>query len=382
MTQQMESIVQTIAHFKEVMTTRMLEHVEEPREILDDETFCMILAGIPSFRVLPGVPEHMGFEGIYHCATEEQAGELKQYLKEVLDITDYDSLVKQSREFFHFFNEYFDFANEWDGHPNFSIDDLGPEGAAAYTASRDFSVQLRDLVGQQGYLAWDIGERIMLARAACACSLITEDQFKQFVAEEGRVANDLFDNFVDYAVSALTGAVYFMFVTTGRTEDEGLLGFLDINLKIVTNLFDSGIWAVNAWCEKNYKQLAIRDDQIQELVSEPWIRLNGIASDRILCDGYRVSIMLREAPINPADSGWRFFAGDEPEEYITNSANFGNVTLNLIANYAPDIVPLLDSAVGSFFFRNEEGVLEPMDDESNPMRNTNYAGDGDGPGVG
>ena len=81
MTQQMESIVQTIAHFKEVMTTRMLEHVEEPREILDDETFCMILAGIPSFRVLPGVPEHMGFEGIYHCATEEQAGELKQYLK-------------------------------------------------------------------------------------------------------------------------------------------------------------------------------------------------------------------------------------------------------------------------------------------------------------
>ena len=44
MTQQMESIVQTIAHFKEVMTTRMLEHVEEPREIIDEEAFCTLLA--------------------------------------------------------------------------------------------------------------------------------------------------------------------------------------------------------------------------------------------------------------------------------------------------------------------------------------------------
>jgi hypothetical protein len=369
MTQQMESIVQTIAHFKEVMTTRMLEHVEEPREIIDEEAFCTILAGIPSFRVLPGVPEHMGFEGIYHCATEEQADELKAYLKDVLDITDIDSLIRQSHEFFHFFNEYFDFANEWDGHPNFSLDELDADGVAAYTASRDFSVQLRDLVGPQGYLTWDIGERIMLARAACACNIISEDDFRGFIADQGRIANDIFDNFVDYAVSALTGAVYFMFVTTGRTEDDGLLGFLDINLKIVTNLFDSGIWAVNAWCEKNYKQLAIRDDQIQDLVPEPWNTQTGIATDRILCDGYRVSIMLREEALGATDSGWRFFAGDEPEEYISDSANFGNVSLNLIANYAPDIVPLLDAPVGSFFARNDDGELVQVSDEDNPFNN-------------
>ena len=380
MTQQMESIVQTIAHFKEVMTTRMLEHVEEPREIIDEEAFCTILAGIPSFRVLPGVPEHMGFEGIYHCATEEQADELKAYLKDVLDITDIDSLIRQSHEFFHFFNEYFDFANEWDGHPNFSLDELDADGVAAYTASRDFSVQLRDLVGPQGYLAWDIGERIMLARAACACNIISEDDFRQFIADQGRIANDIFDNFVDYAVSALTGAVYFMFVTTGRTEDDGLLGFLDINLKIVTNLFDSGIWAVNAWCEKNYKQLAIRDDQIQDLVPEPWNVQTGIATDRILCDGYRVSIMLREEALGATDSGWRFFAGDEPEEYISDGANFGNVSLNLIANYAPDIVPLLDAPVGSFFARNDDGELVQVSDEDNPFKNGD-AQDED-PGVG
>ena len=387
MTQQMESIVQMISKFKEVMTTRMLEHAEEPREILDEETFCTILAGIPSFRRLPGVPEHMGYEGIYHCATEEQASELKDYLKEVFAITDYDSLLKQSREFFHFFNEYFDFANEWDGHPNFDLKELQGDGASAYTASRDFSVQLRDLVRQQGYLAWDIGERVMLARAACACGIISEDQLRSVIAEEGRIANEFFDNFVDYAVSALAGAVYFMFVTTGRSEDDGLLGFLEINLKIVTNLFDSGIWTVNSWCEKNYKQLAIRDDQIQDLVHAPFDVLTGVASDRILCDGYRVSVMFREASNGPADSGWRFFAGDEPEDYLRDSHNFGTVSLNLIANYAPDIVGFLGEPAGTFLVRGEQDKFEPVDNSINPLiirqaEQNAPDDDSEGPGVG
>ena len=357
MTPQMESIIQNIVAFKEALIAKHQEVADEPMEILDEDTFCAVLSGLPSFRRLPGVPEHMGFETVHHCDTPENSEELKNYLDNVFGIKDEETLVQQKNEFFHIFNEYFDFACEWDGHPNFSLDDLSEEGRQAYTVSRDFAMNLRDIVGQHGFLAWDIGERIMLIRAACACGIIDDRTCIRLVIEEAKVANEMFDNFIDYATSALCGCVYFMFVSMGRTEEEGLSGFLDINMKIVSKLFEDDIWSLNAWCEKNYKQLAIRDEQIQDLLDDEHRNLTGIAADRILCDGYRICVMLREEPIGPDDSGWRFFAGDEDQDYLENHRNFGSLDLNLICNYSPDTVDFLDMPVGSLIVRNDDGNL-------------------------
>lgn len=358
MSPQMESIVQTIRSFKEALVLKQAEVQDEPHEILDEDTFCAILSGLPSFRKLPGVPEHMGFDLIYHCDTPENKEELRNYLESVFGIKDEDSLVTQKHEFFHIFNEYYDFACEWDGHPNFPLDDLDEDGRSAYIKSRDFSVNLRDFVGSQGYAGWDIGERIMLIRAACACGIISDDACRHLVIDEARVANELFDNFVDFAISSLCGAVYFIFVSMGRNEDEGISGFLDINMKIVSKLMEDDIWSFNAWCEKNYKQLAIQDDQIQQLLGPEYRGITGIASDHVLCDGYRISVMFREKPLSNADSGWRFFAGDENDEYLNNHRNFGALELNLICNYAPDAIEFLELPVGTFVARDADGKFQ------------------------
>ncbi len=45
------------------------------------------------------------------------------------------------------------------------------------------------------------------------------------------------------------------------------------------------------------------------------------------------------------DSGWRFFAGDESEEYLADPANVEIYDVNTIANYDPEIVPFLDDPV-------------------------------------
>ncbi|MBO5753026.1 MAG: DUF2185 domain-containing protein [Proteobacteria bacterium] len=360
MSPQMESIIQTIASFKEAISMRQAELAEQDREILDEETFCTVLSGLPSFRRLPGVPEHMGFEGLYHCDTPENAQELKDYLQNVFGITDEETLVQQKQEFFHIFNEYYDFACEWDGSPNFEVDELEEEGKAAYTNSRDFSALLRDFVGQQGYAAWDIGERIMLIRAACACGIIEDNTAIRLIVDEAKIANELFDNFGDYAISALCGCVYFMFVSMGRTEEEGLSGFLEINMQIISKLFEDDIWSLNAWMQKNFKQLAIRDEQVQQILGEEYQGLTAVAADRILCDGYRISVMLREPSVAPSDSGWRFFAGDEDQEYLADGNNFGALDLNLIINYSPDCADFLDMPVGTFIVRNDEGILEVM----------------------
>ncbi|MBI5940959.1 MAG: DUF2185 domain-containing protein [Caulobacterales bacterium] len=100
------------------------------------------------------------------------------------------------------------------------------------------------------------------------------------------------------------------------------------------------------------KVYAISGDRIRPLVSG----YGGcIAPDTITVDGRRVAFCYRENPDNPIDSGWRFFAGGETDEYLADSRNSGVYDVNTIANYDPDIIPFLDAPAGSAFER-EKGV--------------------------
>jgi hypothetical protein len=93
-----------------------------------------------------------------------------------------------------------------------------------------------------------------------------------------------------------------------------------------------------------------------------------IASDMILVQGLRVGYMYRETPDDDHDSGWRFFSGRESQEYADNAANFSRFDVNTVANYDPDIVPLLASPYGTVFERDSSGqlvVAAPLDLDAN-----------------
>ena len=75
------------------------------------------------------------------------------------------------------------------------------------------------------------------------------------------------------------------------------------------------------------------------------------ATDRITVEGHKVGYMYRERPDNEIDGGWRFMAGDEPQEYMDDPDNLAIYDVNTIANYDPDIVPFLDAPCGSAFAR-------------------------------
>lgn len=74
-----------------------------------------------------------------------------------------------------------------------------------------------------------------------------------------------------------------------------------------------------------------------------------IATDRITVDGKPVGYMYREEPQNDLDSGWRFFSGDEDQQYMDNPAHHSIYDVNTIANYDPSVIPCLDAAVGMAF---------------------------------
>jgi hypothetical protein len=85
------------------------------------------------------------------------------------------------------------------------------------------------------------------------------------------------------------------------------------------------------------------------------------ATDRIVVDGERVGYMYREDPDNDIDSGWRFLAGSESDAYMDDADNHGVYDVNTVANYDPDIIPLLDAPVGSSFERDERGDFIEID---------------------
>lgn len=96
------------------------------------------------------------------------------------------------------------------------------------------------------------------------------------------------------------------------------------------------------------KAFKIPANQIRQLIPN----MGGcFVSDRITVDGAPVGYMYREQPDNDIDSGWRFFAGDESQEYTDTPDNFGIYDVNTICNYDPAIIPFLKTPVGSAFGR-------------------------------
>ncbi|MGH8075841.1 MAG: DUF2185 domain-containing protein [Lysobacter sp.] len=85
-----------------------------------------------------------------------------------------------------------------------------------------------------------------------------------------------------------------------------------------------------------------------------------LATDRITVDGSTVGYCYREDPDTPEDSGWRFFAGDESQEYTDDPDNLALYDVNTIANYDPDIAGLLEAPVGSTFERDGSGQFVPV----------------------
>lgn len=112
------------------------------------------------------------------------------------------------------------------------------------------------------------------------------------------------------------------------------------------------------------KTFKLRADQIQPLVPH---RGGCIASDRITVDGRPVGYMYREGPDHDADTGWRFVAGDESDEYMDNADNHGVYAVNTIANYDREIIPFLEAPIGAAFARDpESGRFEKVESPVDP----------------
>lgn len=117
---------------------------------------------------------------------------------------------------------------------------------------------------------------------------------------------------------------------------------------------------MNSFDKENEDYIKVK---IERLID--WNEPNGegcIVSDKITKDGFKVGYMYREQPSdkNP-DSGWRFMAGNEEDEYMNDPNNHHIFAINTVCNYDRDIIPYLHSNVGSTYIRVSNNKFE-MDD--------------------
>ena len=116
----------------------------------------------------------------------------------------------------------------------------------------------------------------------------------------------------------------------------------------------------------------VKAEDVKSLLSD-WEGADGcIATNRITVEGCKVGYCYREKPDGDWDSGWRFTAGDESDEYMDDPNNAGIYGLNTICNDDPDIIPLLNTPAPCAFERDENGVFQqikdwkPDEDEEDP----------------
>ena len=116
----------------------------------------------------------------------------------------------------------------------------------------------------------------------------------------------------------------------------------------------------------------VKAEDVKSLLPD-WKGADGcIATNRITVEGCKVGYCYREKADGDWDSGWRFTAGDESNEYMDDPNNAGIYKLNTICNDDPDIIPLLNTPAPCAFERDENGVFQqikdwkPDEDEEDP----------------
>jgi hypothetical protein len=78
------------------------------------------------------------------------------------------------------------------------------------------------------------------------------------------------------------------------------------------------------------------------------------ATDEVAVHGRPVGFMYREEADSERDSGWRFMAGDEDQEYMDDPEHLGVYDINFVANIDGAIVKHLASPIGSAFERDPD----------------------------
>lgn len=310
---------------------------------VDRQRFTLLLSGISTCRKIPGIEEHMGYERLYHCSNEKNRVLAGDYLKKRYGIQDKESLKAALLREFSDCEQYEQFRTFWVGAPMFKLEELLPENREWFLISKEIAEPFYPLVRENGFYAWDISEKIGICRKAAACGVISDEDFWELTDPYVRMAQVFYHSWKEYALSCLCGAVYFM-----RRQKTEMKHFMELNIRLIRQLFADGMaWQKNAWYVPQVREWAELFDMNQKCL----ITRKALDSG---CIGY----MYRQEPEEDSgDSGWRFMAGDETEDYVNEPGNIVMCRYSDVCNLAPSVRAYFYSNFGTQYERTIDGWM-------------------------
>lgn len=293
------------------------------------DQFTRLLASPSATRKVPGIPNRMDENGEYIC-TEEESETVKAFMMKMYKIDSKEELIEYQKYQFRGSVQYEQFMTFWKEAPLFDLDELNPKGREAFEHMISIAKAFYPMLEEKGFYAWDICEYINICRIARACGMIDENEFNEIVDRFVRKAQVFYHSFKEYALSYVCGALYF---STSNFGLDGIDQFFNIQKDILKYLFDeNGDWCYYKWYEpKEREWAAVYPGNMGCFISKAAFE-NGI------------EYMYRDDPSpNHPDSGWRFFHGDESDDYANNPENIQIVSLNTICNLNPTILAFLEA---------------------------------------
>lgn len=311
------------------------------------EQYTRLLSTPSAARRVPGIPVYMNENEDYHC-TDEEVAEVKGFLDQMFRIKTKDDLINFQRYQFTPSVHYEQFMTFWKKAPLFDVSELNPHGREDFESCMKDAEAFYPLIQEHGFYAWDISEYINLCRITVAAGIISDNDFNEIVDRFVCKAQAFYHSFKEYALSYLCGAVYFMVAENGVREVDQ---FLEIQKKVVSNLFaEDAAWNYFSWYRPEQREWAqIYPGGMGCFITNAAYE-NGI--------GY----MYREkGDPNHPDSGWRFFKGDESDDYVNDAKNITIVSLNTICNLRPDILAYLEAPFNNAYgWNGKDWVKEPF----------------------
>lgn len=216
-------------HIDEDITDAFSQQPEEDRDEVSEEEFTMFLGYIPAIRKIPGTSKGLLFdkENYFLKYKGDDKKAVLEFFDRMYGVHDRESFRDMFTTYTgcNIINLYGDIPPYLAGEPNFDTDELNDQGREAFFNAVEFFKPFNEFLPEAGVLAWDICEKVGLARLAYSCDIIGNTDYCTIMLMLTDQAREQFSDFEEYMRSLIFGCGVYMF-HTGNWDINGAMDFM------------------------------------------------------------------------------------------------------------------------------------------------------------